>query len=139
MSVTAAVGVGLCHVERLATLSQFIKVLILGDFHNDLAKTAKEVGSHLERNPMARWRIGDEDMVEWSERKGDCCEPIVSLDVIGWVLTLAARWYGLGGRGIGIVGRVLRDFLELYIKCSPILHLWSNTSLCSALFCNLIY
>ena len=91
VSVTAAVGVGLCRVERLATLSQFIKVIILGDFHNDLAKTAKEVGSHLERNAMTWWRIGDEGMVEWSERKGDCCESIVSLDVIGRVLTLTGR------------------------------------------------
>ena len=39
--------------------------------YNDLSKTAKEVGNHLGRNAMMRWRFGDEGMVKWSESKGD--------------------------------------------------------------------
>ena len=39
--------------------------------YDDFARTAKEVGNHLGKNAMMWWRIWDEDIVEWSERKGD--------------------------------------------------------------------
>ena len=39
--------------------------------YNDLARTAKEVGSHLGRSAVTSWRKWDEDMVDWRERKGD--------------------------------------------------------------------
>ena len=39
--------------------------------HNDLARPAKEVGNHLGRDAVTWWCVGDEDMMEWSERKGD--------------------------------------------------------------------
>ena len=32
---------------------------------------AKEVGNHLGRNAMTWWRVGDEGIVEWCERKRD--------------------------------------------------------------------
>ena len=32
---------------------------------------AREAGSHLGRSAVMWWRHGDEDMVEWNERKGD--------------------------------------------------------------------
>lgn len=38
---------------------------------NNSARMAKEVGGHLARSPLTSWRNGDEDMVEWNERKGD--------------------------------------------------------------------
>lgn len=40
-----------------------------------------------------------------------CCEPLLFLDVHGWVPTLAGQWHGLGGRGIGVVGQLLGDFI----------------------------
>ena len=39
--------------------------------YNDLVRTVKEVGNHLGRNAVTRLRVGDENMIEWHERKGD--------------------------------------------------------------------
>ena len=39
--------------------------------YRDLAKTAQEVGRYFEGSAIAWWRHGNEEMVDWSERKGD--------------------------------------------------------------------
>ena len=38
--------------------------------YGNLAKTAKEVVSHLGRRVVTSWSNGDDDMAEWNERKG---------------------------------------------------------------------
>ena len=41
--------------------------------YNGSAGTSKEARRYVERCAMTWWRIGDEEMGEWSERKGIIC------------------------------------------------------------------
>ena len=55
-------------------------------------------------------------------------------DVVGRVPTWARRTHGLGGRGIGVVCRVLGDFYNCTLNTLCWLNLWLNMLLCSILF-----
>lgn len=39
--------------------------------YNNLARVTKEVRNCLRDNPVTWWRMGDDDMKEWHEEKGD--------------------------------------------------------------------
>lgn len=55
-------------VVKMGKVELFIKRI---NQENDLARTAKESRRYFGKSAVAWWRIGDEEMVEWSKWKGD--------------------------------------------------------------------
>ena len=57
--------------EKARNLIERIKM------YRELALTAREAGAYVGGSAVTWWRHGDEEMVEWSERKGDQLYSIV--------------------------------------------------------------
>ena len=47
--------------------------------YKELVLTAKEVGAYFGGSVVTWWRYGDEEMVEWGEKKGDQLFSLVEL------------------------------------------------------------
>ena len=87
-------GEKIWNLEMDANSRKAIQIIELMKQYRELALTARDAGKFLGRRAEISWETGNENLVEWSERKGDGMHPMVELYEEG-VIKLKRRLHRL--------------------------------------------